>query len=181
LEGSTPAGGRQHLEGGHVGCCDSAQVDHDVVVESQLVVERVADLERAAHVEVALEHQDRTVGEDLHRPAPLRSYRVVLPVVVVACTHDRMDLSDVTFRIPNRLPRGHRSGPARLDGAPRVVRMVNLTRIYTRTGDAGTTRLGDMSETTKTDLRLLAYADVDEANSQLGYAIAIGDLDEDVV
>ena len=30
--------------------------------------------------------------------------------------------------------------------------MVNLTRIYTRTGDAGTTRLGDMSETSKNDL-----------------------------
>ena len=36
--------------------------------------------------------------------------------------------------------------------------MVNLTRIYTRTGDAGETRLGDMSTTTKTDLRLQAYA-----------------------
>ena len=40
--------------------------------------------------------------------------------------------------------------------------MVNLTRIYTRTGDAGTTRLGDNSVTSKTDLRLHAYADVDE-------------------
>ncbi len=58
--------------------------------------------------------------------------------------------------------------------------MVNLTRIYTRTGDAGTTRLGDNSETTKLDLRLAAYADVDELNSQLGLALAIGDLDEDV-
>jgi hypothetical protein len=46
--------------------------------------------------------------------------------------------------------------------------MVNLTRIYTRTGDAGQTRLGDMSSTSKTDLRLHAYADVDEANAQLG-------------
>ena len=59
--------------------------------------------------------------------------------------------------------------------------MVNLTRIYTRPGDGGTTRLGDMSEAAKTDLRLQAYADVDEANSQLGLAIAIGDLDADVV
>jgi cob(I)alamin adenosyltransferase len=49
--------------------------------------------------------------------------------------------------------------------------MVNLTRIYTRTGDAGTTRLGDMSETSKNDLRLHAYADVDEANAQLGVAL----------
>lgn len=59
--------------------------------------------------------------------------------------------------------------------------MVNLTRIYTRTGDAGETRLGDMSVTTKTDLRLLAYADVDEANAHIGVALATGGLDEDVV
>ena len=58
--------------------------------------------------------------------------------------------------------------------------MVNLTRIYTRTGDAGETRLGDNSVTSKTDPRLAAYADVDELNSQIGYAIAAGDLDEDV-
>ena len=50
--------------------------------------------------------------------------------------------------------------------------MVNLTRIYTRTGDGGTTRLGDMSETSKNDPRLHAYADVDEANAQLGVALA---------
>ena len=50
--------------------------------------------------------------------------------------------------------------------------MVNLTRIYTRTGDAGETRLGDMSDTSKTDPRLQAYADVDEANAQLGVALA---------
>ncbi len=59
--------------------------------------------------------------------------------------------------------------------------MVNLTRIYTRTGDAGTTRLGDMSETSKNDSRLHAYADVDEAGAHLGLALALGDLDADVV
>jgi cob(I)alamin adenosyltransferase len=58
--------------------------------------------------------------------------------------------------------------------------MVNLTRIYTRTGDAGTTRLGDMSETTKTDLRLAAYADVDEANAQLGVVLATTSVDPEV-
>jgi cob(I)alamin adenosyltransferase len=57
--------------------------------------------------------------------------------------------------------------------------VVNLTRIYTRTGDAGTTRLGDLSETSKNDLRLGAYADVDEANAQLGTALA-HDLEESV-
>ena len=59
--------------------------------------------------------------------------------------------------------------------------MVNLTRIYTRTGDDGTTRLGDMSETSKTDTRLRAYADVDEANAHLGVALTSGGLDADVV
>lgn len=59
--------------------------------------------------------------------------------------------------------------------------MVNLTRIYTRTGDDGTTNLGDMSKTSKLDLRLAAYADVDEANSHIGFAISLGTLDEDVV
>jgi cob(I)alamin adenosyltransferase len=58
--------------------------------------------------------------------------------------------------------------------------MVNLTRIYTRTGDAGETRLGDMSTTTKTDLRLRAYATVDEANAHLGVALTTGGLEDDV-
>ncbi len=59
--------------------------------------------------------------------------------------------------------------------------MVNLTRIYTRTGDNGTTNLGDMSTTSKLDLRLAAYADVDEANSHLGVALALHTLPDDVV
>lgn len=57
--------------------------------------------------------------------------------------------------------------------------MVNLTRIYTRTGDAGTTRLGDNSVASKSDLRLAAYADVDEANAQIGVALAVG-VEDDV-
>lgn len=48
--------------------------------------------------------------------------------------------------------------------------MVRLTKIYTRTGDAGRTRLGDMSETDKHDPRVDAYGDVDEANSAIGLA-----------
>lgn len=50
--------------------------------------------------------------------------------------------------------------------------MVRLTKIYTRTGDGGKTRLGDMSETTKTDARVEAYGTVDEANSAIGVARA---------
>ena len=57
---------------------------------------------------------------------------------------------------------------------------VHLTRIYTKTGDDGTTALGDMSRVKKTDVRLTAYADVDEANSSIGVAIALGALEPDV-
>lgn len=58
--------------------------------------------------------------------------------------------------------------------------MVNLTRIYTRTGDDGTTALGDMSRTVKTDTRIAAYADVNEANAAIGVALALGQLPEEV-
>ncbi|MEU6739162.1 cob(I)yrinic acid a,c-diamide adenosyltransferase [Streptosporangium sandarakinum] len=57
---------------------------------------------------------------------------------------------------------------------------VVLSKIYTRTGDDGTTALGDMSRTHKTDSRLAAYADVEEANAAIGMALAAGTLDEDV-
>ena len=53
---------------------------------------------------------------------------------------------------------------------------VHLTRIYTRTGDDGTTALGDMSRVPKTDPRVGAYADCDETNAALGVALALGDL-----
>jgi cob(I)alamin adenosyltransferase len=61
--------------------------------------------------------------------------------------------------------------------------MVNLTRIYTRTGDDGTTTLGDMSRTRKTDVRLAAYADIDEASSAIGVVLATagGQLGEELV
>ncbi len=58
--------------------------------------------------------------------------------------------------------------------------MVRLTRIYTRTGDAGQTRLSDMSETSKTDPRVSAYGDVDEANSAIGVALATKQLPGEV-
>jgi cob(I)alamin adenosyltransferase len=54
--------------------------------------------------------------------------------------------------------------------------MVNLTRIYTKTGDDGTTSLGDMSRTSKNDPRLEAYATVDEANSSIGVVLALGEI-----
>jgi cob(I)alamin adenosyltransferase len=57
---------------------------------------------------------------------------------------------------------------------------VVLSRIYTRTGDDGTTALGDMSRARKTDPRLAAYADTDEANCALGVAVTMGRLPDDV-
>jgi cob(I)alamin adenosyltransferase len=53
---------------------------------------------------------------------------------------------------------------------------VHLTRIYTRTGDAGQTALGDGSRVAKTDPRIEAYADVDETNATIGAALALGAL-----
>ena len=58
--------------------------------------------------------------------------------------------------------------------------MVHLTRIYTKTGDDGTTSLGDMSRTSKNDPRLEAYATVDEANSSIGVVLSTDELSEDV-
>jgi cob(I)alamin adenosyltransferase len=58
--------------------------------------------------------------------------------------------------------------------------MVKLTRIYTRTGDAGTTRLADNSVAPKTDARLEAYGDVDEANCALGVARVLPGVPSDI-
>jgi cob(I)alamin adenosyltransferase len=59
--------------------------------------------------------------------------------------------------------------------------MVNLTRIYTKTGDDGTTALGDMSRTSKNDPRLEAYATVDEANSSIGVALSLGQIQDEEI
>ena len=60
------------------------------------------------------------------------------------------------------MPRNRRENP------------VVLSRIYTRTGDDGLTSLSDGTRTAKTDSRLVAYADVEEANCAIGGVIAIG-------
>ncbi|WP_250001905.1 cob(I)yrinic acid a,c-diamide adenosyltransferase [Actinoplanes sp. M2I2] len=57
---------------------------------------------------------------------------------------------------------------------------VHLTRIYTRAGDAGQTRLGNNEVADKTDPRIVAYADADECNAALGVALALGDLPTDL-
>jgi cob(I)alamin adenosyltransferase len=57
---------------------------------------------------------------------------------------------------------------------------VHLTRIYTRTGDDGTSGLSDFSRVEKSDPRLIAYADCDEANAAIGVAVALGGPGDDL-
>lgn len=57
---------------------------------------------------------------------------------------------------------------------------VHLTRIYTRTGDDGSTGLADFTRVPKTDPRLVAYADCDETNAVLGVVLTLGAPSPDV-
>ena len=56
--------------------------------------------------------------------------------------------------------------------------MVKLNKIYTRTGDDGTTGLVDGSRVSKTDARMVAIGEVDEANSALGVVIQALEADQ---
>ncbi|MBO4206360.1 cob(I)yrinic acid a,c-diamide adenosyltransferase [Micromonospora echinofusca] len=58
---------------------------------------------------------------------------------------------------------------------------VHLTRIYTRAGDAGMTRLSNNEQVAKSDPRITAYADVDECNAAIGVALALGQLSDELV
>ena len=51
--------------------------------------------------------------------------------------------------------------------------MVVISKVYTRTGDGGRTRLADMSDAAKTDPRVIAYGEVDELNAVIGLARSI--------
>ncbi|HEV7611812.1 MAG TPA: cob(I)yrinic acid a,c-diamide adenosyltransferase [Steroidobacteraceae bacterium] len=51
-----------------------------------------------------------------------------------------------------------------------------LSKIYTRTGDDGSTGLGDGSRVAKENLRVEAYGTVDEANSAIGVVLSISTL-----
>ena len=55
-----------------------------------------------------------------------------------------------------------------------------LSKIYTRTGDDGTTGLGDGSRVRKDSLRVEAYGTVDELNSAIGVLLAVADLPDGV-
>lgn len=59
--------------------------------------------------------------------------------------------------------------------------MVTLSKLYTKTGDGGMTRLGDMSQVPKTSLRIAAYGCVDELNSVIGLARASDAEHDDVL
>ena len=59
--------------------------------------------------------------------------------------------------------------------------MVTLSKLYTKTGDGGMTRLGDMSQVPKTSARIAAYGCVDELNSVIGLARASGAEHDDVL
>ena len=52
--------------------------------------------------------------------------------------------------------------------------MVHLSRIYTKSGDTGTTQLGDGSTLPKHHLRVSAYGNVDELNSVIGLMLVHG-------
>lgn len=56
-----------------------------------------------------------------------------------------------------------------------------LSRIYTRTGDDGSTGLGDGTRVTKDDVRVEAFGTVDEANSAVGMVLAVPDLPAEIV
>jgi cob(I)alamin adenosyltransferase len=58
--------------------------------------------------------------------------------------------------------------------------MPRITRVYTRTGDDGTTALGDGARVAKSDPRIEAYGTVDELNSVIGVALAAG-LEQEIV
>jgi cob(I)alamin adenosyltransferase len=57
---------------------------------------------------------------------------------------------------------------------------VHLTRIYTKAGDTGTTRLVNNEQVAKSDPRIAAYADVDECNAAIGVALALGQLTDEL-
>ena len=57
---------------------------------------------------------------------------------------------------------------------------VHLTRIYTKAGDTGMTRLSNNEKVAKTEPRIAAYADVEECNAAIGVALALGQLADDL-
>jgi cob(I)alamin adenosyltransferase len=110
----------------------------------------------------------------------------------VASSAAAINLSAEFFAPPTATSPASRAPPTtRITSTPVIVEVsdevrtlstmaVHLTRIYTRTGDAGTTGLGDGSRVRKTDPRIAAYADTDECNAAIGVALALGQLPEEI-
>lgn len=61
-----------------------------------------------------------------------------------------------------------------------IAMAIHLSKIYTRTGDDGTTGLSNFSRVPKDDPRLIAYADSDEANCAIGEVLALGKPGEEM-
>ena len=79
--------------------------------------------------------------------------------------------------LSHRRPRVHRWSTLQLRLTDPRLRMGNrLSRIYTRTGDDGTTGLGDGSRVRKDHARVEAYGTVDEANSAIGVILSVPGL-----
>jgi cob(I)alamin adenosyltransferase len=104
----------------------------------------------------------------------IRPQPAIRQIVVATTSINRYPLMRITLSRPARRVADQRT---RLRN---VIGMVRLTRIYTRTGDGGQTRLADMSLTTKIDPRVAAYGDVDETNSVIGVALATGELPAEI-
>src|SRR5215469_7350363 len=77
--------------------------------------------------------------------------------------------------MPHQQPSGDQAASGERAAKKRENPVV-LSQIYTRTGDDGTTSLGDLSRAHKTDSRLAAYADTEEANCAIGMAVTFGQL-----
>lgn len=89
---------------------------------------------------------------------------------------------NIPYRRNRRRPAGHERSNKTDQRGTKVAFMTDehnssgegLSRIYTRAGDDGTTMLGDRSRTHKTDSRLMAYANCEEASAAIGVALALG-------
>lgn len=76
----------------------------------------------------------------------------------------------------------HRAPVNRREAARAIVTLMGnrLSKIYTRTGDDGTTGLGDGTRVTKDHARVEAYGTVDEANSAIGVVLAVPAIPETI-
>src|SRR5262245_57165646 len=109
------------------------------------------------------------------------SFRTLFLAPPTATSPDNRFPPVTTNRSLTRVSLNSGGGRVRICGQAaryRLTMAVHLTRIYTRTGDDGTTGLSDFSRVSKNDARLAAYADCDETNAAIGVAVSLGQPDE---